>query len=188
MKFPENFEQFFDIQDSICSFELEIDETDKDVYSDKEFDNLNNEEFDNLSNKEFDDSSDKKTTSKNSNETIATTLNNLIKKLQQCCSYKEKCNNKILLEILNKLTLESLCMNKKKHRYLIIILIVFANPVFWLYDRDVVTHLCNWICEYQLMLPKPHSNIGHHSKNILPVETINKVKLFIKSLDEQHNK
>ncbi|CAG8496762.1 10016_t:CDS:1, partial [Cetraspora pellucida] len=58
---------------STCSFGLEIDKTDKNIYSD--------EEFNNLSNEEFDDSSDKETTSKNSNETIATALKNLIKKL-----------------------------------------------------------------------------------------------------------
>ncbi|CAG8496743.1 10015_t:CDS:2 [Cetraspora pellucida] len=58
---------------------------------------------------------------------------------------------------------------------------------FWLCGRDVITHLCNWIRECQSMLPKLYGNIGRHLKNILSVETVNKAKLFIKSLGEQHD-
>ncbi|CAG8594965.1 5614_t:CDS:2, partial [Racocetra fulgida] len=54
-------------------------------------------------------------------------------------------------------------------------------------SEDIIVISETAIRERKSMLLQPHENIGRLPKNILPNETVNEVKLFIKSLEEQQS-
>ncbi|CAG8742767.1 10585_t:CDS:2, partial [Dentiscutata heterogama] len=57
-------------------------------------------EKDLYSNEELENTSDENTTSTDPNKSLSMALNDLVKKLQQCCKCKKKCDKKALLESL----------------------------------------------------------------------------------------
>ncbi|CAG8506300.1 21834_t:CDS:2, partial [Cetraspora pellucida] len=197
MEFSENLDQFFETHDEPTS-ESDHDEIEEDSCSNEELENTSNDD----------------TTSTDPNKTLSIILKDLVKKLQQCCKCKKKCDEKVLLTLLESLALKSITMNKKKHYHSMSILLAASNfdlyikedkirsyqlpyfgnvcshffRTFWMCGPKVTQCIFDWIRERKSMLTKPYGNTGRQPKNILPIETANKAKFFIKSFGDQHGK
>ncbi|CAG8516186.1 13603_t:CDS:2, partial [Dentiscutata heterogama] len=145
-------------------------------------------------------------------ERYQTTIDELINKLKLCCSYKNKCSDKVLPDLLQFLVSESIKINKQQRHYSMIILMASSNKrphkqqfhikyqllyfsevcssffqIFWTCGRDAFYHLCRQVQEKQSMLPQPHRTIGHLPVNKLSVKTVSEVKFFIKSVRKQYS-
>ncbi|CAG8683796.1 15390_t:CDS:2, partial [Cetraspora pellucida] len=168
MEFSENLDQFFETHNEPTS-ESDYDEIEKDLCSDEELENT----------------SDDDTTFTDPNKTLSMILKDLVKKLQQCCKCKEKCDEKVSLTLLESLALESITMNKKKHYHSMSILLAASNFDLYIKEDKIRSYQLPYF-EHKSMLPKPHGNTGCQPKNILPIETANKAKFFIKSFGDQH--
>ncbi|CAG8490752.1 6751_t:CDS:2 [Racocetra fulgida] len=113
---------------------------------------------------------------------------NLIEKLNSYCLCREKCSDKVSSDQLQSLVLESIKMNKKQRRYSMLILIASSDkgPHKKYFQNRYQLPYFGEVQEQQSMLPQLHGNTGRRPDNALPVETLNKVKSFIRLVGEQH--
>ncbi|CAG8652387.1 14729_t:CDS:2, partial [Racocetra fulgida] len=112
------------------------------------------------------DSNDEETVDEESKEVIEKRRDNLVNKLKSCCSCKKKCSKKISSDLLQSLALESIKMSKEQ--------------------RHAFYRLRGWVQEKKSMLPPLHGNAGRSPVIKLRVETVNKIKSFIRLTGNQH--
>ncbi|CAG8798181.1 7592_t:CDS:2, partial [Racocetra fulgida] len=132
-------------------------------------------------------------------------LNELIDKLKKIVPVKKENVVKILesLQMDKKQQQSSIIIfmaasynkvSKEKRVYLKYQLPYFGNvcslffKTFWRCQKNALYRLRKWVKKRKSMLPPPHGNIGRISANILPVETINNTKSFIREIGKQNDK